>query len=228
MAGVGGDVCHDRLRRDQTAEREWVPSVADATGALRQVVDDLAVGTLPARARTRVLAPVPDAGSVGRAVRVERALWPAALVGVADVLGQAGAGARSVLLPTDGVHATRRGLTGVEIFLRGDHLDGVALHEGVSSVASDTDAASRVADHSALGVLTAGSRARVAALLVDAGQVLGALAVGHALGSAVGRCADKADQARAGRLVTSNPALGVGTAGRRLARLGWDGKWLVF
>ena len=203
LAGVPGRRLGQHwLRWDHVAEPEGVAGVARPAGALRQVVHHLAVRVLTTGSRARVLALVPNAGPVGRAVRVDGALGVAALVRVAQVLGQAGAGARSVKLPTNGVGTARAGLAGVEVLLDHGLLYQRALRERVSSVAHDADAPRRVADHPALSVLAARPRARVPALLVDAGQVGGALAVGHALWSAVGRRPGEARMARTRGLVT--------------------------
>ena len=71
----------------------------------------------------------------------------------------------------------------------------------------------------AVGVLPAGARARVHALLVVAGQVLRAVAVGAALWPAVGRSPPVLGQAGAGGGVVLNPAGGVGPARGRVARV---------
>lgn len=201
------------LRWDDVAESEWISSVARPASALRQVVHDLAVSSLTAGARARVLAFVPDARPVGRAVGVDRAFWTTALVGVADVLRQAGACTSAVLLAAHCVGAARRRLARVEVLLHRRLLDDGALHEGVPGVARHTQTARRVAHDAALGVLAASSWTGVSALVADAGQVLRALAVGHALGTAVGRCSHEARVARAGRLVARHAALGVRAAG---------------
>ena len=62
-------------------------------------------------------------------------------------------------------------------------------------------------DHLALGGGPAGPGARVAALLVDAGQVTGALAGCPALGPAVGWAAPMTRQAGAVPEVVHHPAL---------------------
>lgn len=83
--------------------------------------------------------------------------------------------------------------------------------------------------HMALGIETAGSGARVLALLVDARLVRWALGTDHALRPARGRCAHELRQARADGLALRFPALGVGAARRRLAWVnvlrgcGWRG-----
>ena len=100
------------LRRNDVAVSEGIASVAGPARALRQVVHHLAVRVLAAGPRTRVHALVANASPVGRAVRVDHTLGPAALVRVADVLGQTGARSRAVLLAADGVRSTRRGFAG--------------------------------------------------------------------------------------------------------------------
>ena len=77
-------------------------------------------------------------------------------------------------------------------------------------------------DHLALGVGPAGPGARVAALLVDAGQVTGALAVYPALGPAVGRGAHMAGQTGAVYKVVLAPALGVRPTWIRTAGIHWQ------
>lgn len=92
------------------AEREGVAGVARATRTGWKVVDNMTVGALAAGARTRVPALVAQACQAGRTVRVEYAFGPAALVGVADVLGQAHARARAPALAAHRVRAAGRGL----------------------------------------------------------------------------------------------------------------------
>ena len=81
-------------------------------------------------------------------------------------------------------------------------------------------------DHLALGGGPAGPRARVAALLVDAGQVTGALAGCPALGPAVGRAALMARQAGAEPKVVHHPALGVRPTWIRTAGIHWQRRCL--
>ena len=81
-------------------------------------------------------------------------------------------------------------------------------------------------DHLALGRGPAGPGARVAALLVDAGQVTGALAGCPALGLAVGRAALMARQAGADREVVHHPALGVRPTRIRTAGIHWQRRCL--
>lgn len=99
----------------------------------------------------------------------------------------------------------------------------VTLHKRIALISDNAHAHRRVADHSAVGVNAAGSRARVAALLIDARQVRGALAVTDAFRPAVGRFADELGQTTAGRRVvydltpTVEPTRGwdAGVNGRR-------------
>ena len=77
-------------------------------------------------------------------------------------------------------------------------------------------------DHLALGGGPAGPGARVAALLVDAGQVTGALAGCPALRPAVGRAALMARQAGAVPEVVHHPALGVWPTRIRTAGIHWQ------
>ena len=104
--------------------------------------------------------------------------------------------------------------------------DSPAAHEGVALVSLLTSAHGVVVDDLALGVGAARPGAGVAALLVDAGQVAGALAVDPALGSAVGWCAHIARQAGAGRDVVLASALGVWTTWVRIAGIHWPRRCL--
>ena len=79
-----------------------------------------------------------------------------------------------------------------------------------------------VVDHLALGGGPAGPGARVAALLVDAGQVTGALAGCPALGPAVGRAALVPRQAGAEPKVVDQLALGVWPTWIRTAGIHWQ------
>ena len=75
-------------------------------------------------------------------------------------------------------------------------------------------------DHAAQGVGAAPSRTRVHALGAHAGQVRGAVGAEQTLGTAVGRRAQEARQARARRAARLVAALGVGAARVRLAGVG--------
>ena len=101
--------------------------------------------------------------------------------------------------------------------------DGAAAAEGVASVPRLAGAHRRVVDDIALGVSPARARTRVAALELHASQVAGALGVDGALGPAVGRRAVVSRPARAGRGTSYVPALRVGPARGRNARvvIGW-------
>lgn len=100
---------------------------------------------------------------------------------------------------------------------------GVTLHERIALVPSNTHAHRRMADHSAVRVNAAGSRTRIAALLIDACQVRGAFAVTNALRPAVGRFADKLSQTTARGRVVYNLTSTVESARRRDA--GVNGCW---
>ena len=104
--------------------------------------------------------------------------------------------------------------------------DSPAAHEGVALVSLLTAAHGVVVDDLALGVGAAGPGAGVAALLVDAGQVAGALAVYPALGPAVGRGAHVARQTGARRDVVLASALGVRPARVRVTRVHGPGSGL--
>ena len=99
--------------------------------------------------------------------------------------------------------------------------DSPTAHEGVALIALLAPAHGVVVDHLALGVSPAGPGAGVATLLIDAGQVTGALAVDPALGSAVGWCAHIARQAGAGRDVVLASALGVWPTWVRITGIHW-------
>lgn len=78
------------------------------------MIDDFADRVDAAGSWTGVLTPVPNASSIGRAVGIDDALGPTALVGVTVELGQADAGRRAGHLPAHGVRATRRRLAGIQ------------------------------------------------------------------------------------------------------------------
>ena len=78
--------------------------------------------------------------------------------------------------------------------------------------------------HQTVGSGAATARARVAALLADAGLVGAAVLVDDALGSTVGRPVDEARQARADGSVGGHVALGVGAARVRSARVHRQGR----
>ena len=93
---------------------------------------------------------------------------------------------------------------------------------GVSLKALMAAAHGVVVDHLALSGGTAGPRARVKALLVDAGQVTGALAGCPALRLAVGRAAPVARQTGAVPKIVLAPALGVWPTRIRIAGIHWQ------
>lgn len=73
----------------------------------------------------------------------------------------------------------------------------VASSEGIADVVANANTVGRVHDDSALSVETAGAGARVAALLVDTGQLVRAVAIADALRSTVGWGAEMRWQAGA-------------------------------
>lgn len=145
------------------------------------MADDVTEGVLSASSRTGVLALAADAGLVGSAIRVQDALRSATFVGVPDVIRQTTARPCSVLFPALRIGSARRRHARRPLLLdnRGWWLRE-AGDERIAAVAGDTDAVWRVADHATFGVGPAASWARVLALLVDAGEVGGALAVANA------------------------------------------------
>ena len=104
--------------------------------------------------------------------------------------------------------------------------DSPTASVGVSLKALLAAAHGVVVDHLALSGGPAGPGARVAALLVDAGQVTGALAGCPALRLAVGRAALMARQAGAVPEVVHHPALGVRPTWIRTAGIHWQRRCL--
>ena len=98
---------------------------------------------------------------------------------------------------------------------------------GVSLKALLADAHSIVVEHLALSGGPAGPGARVAALLVDAGQVTGALTGCPALGPTVGRAALIARQAGAIHEIVLTPTLGVWPTWIRCTRIHWQRQCLA-
>ena len=82
------------------------------TSAHGYVVDDLAVGVLPASSGTWICALVPDTSLISRAVVVENALGPASGVGVTLIFWQTGTDAVVAL----GVGTTGRWIARVSVF----------------------------------------------------------------------------------------------------------------
>jgi len=125
-----------------------------------------------AGARARVSALGVDAGFVHGTVRADQALRPAALVGVALELWQTLAHRVRVLHSAPCVCSTRRGETRIGGSCSGGGFgrSGVADGEGVAHVVADADTVGSVHDDATVSVDSAGARAGVAALLVDAGQ----------------------------------------------------------
>lgn len=74
------------LLLNDVALDERITSVTALTSTQGSVVDSLTHGIVSAESWTGVLTPGFDASSVSRAVGVDDALWPAAFVGIADVI----------------------------------------------------------------------------------------------------------------------------------------------
>ena len=107
-------------------------------------------------------------------------------------------------------------------------VDYLALSRGPAGAGAREIAHSTVVDHLALSGGDAGLGARVVALLVDAGQVTGALSGCPALGLAVGRAALIARQAGAGCNAVYSPALRVWPTWIRIAGIHWQSRCLSF
>lgn len=195
------------------ARGERIAGVAGPADAGGHVVDRQALGVQAAHAGTRVFAAVPDAGLVGRAVRAEHALGPAAFVRIALVVFDAAARADAVSFEALGVGAARRRLARVNLLVLFDH----ALDERVAGERRRARARNGVADDVALGVAAARAGARVLALVVDAGRLRRAVGVDDTLGPAIWRRANVAEHALARRRRPVGPAQRVGAAWRRMA-----------
>lgn len=173
-----------------------------------------------ARTGARVLAPLVDASRGVEAVGVTGALWPA-VRRASDEIEQAGAGwLRSDHLAL-GIRAARAGRARIarvlERWLR--NVVPGALHQRIAGVAVGAGANGVVVDRQALGVHSAGARARIRALVLYAGLVLGALGADDALWPTGGRYSDESRLAEAHSVAVVDAAVAVGSAGRRLARV---------
>lgn len=180
------------------------------------MIDHSASGRLAAGSGAGVYALVVQTGLGAIAVGVSDTLGSTAGVRIAEVLGQAGAGAGAVSLVADGVGSARRWIARRSRLLgrRRVIVDSRALAERIARVAGVTVADGIVLDDVAEGVDTAGAWTRVRALFVLAGEISRALLVDDALGSAVWRSADVVRQAGAGREAVDDATLRVWTAGR--------------
>lgn len=98
------------------------------------------------------------------------------------------------------------------------------LGERVTGVTDHTSTHRGVADNVTVGVRTARADARILALLIDTGQLIGTLAVTNASRSAIRWAADEARQTRAEGQAVARSALRVGPANGRFARRGR--RWL--
>lgn len=162
QAGIGN---RSRCRRlKATAIREGIAGVAIIADTVGHMIDGVALSVRSTDAWTRILALVPNASLVRRAVRAKHALWATALVGIALVLIDALAGSCSVAFNALRVWATRRGFTWLGLFRLLLH----ALHEGIACIAWWTGAGDGVANDAALGVGATGAGAGIATLVVDA------------------------------------------------------------
>lgn len=192
------------------------------TRAGGQVVVHVAEGVQSAGAWTGILALLPDAGLVPGAVRVEDTLRPAAHVGISSVLRNAAA----FSTVAHRVGSTDRGVARIlhrRRWLLLDYRLGLAGIEGIAGVTRLAEAVGLVLVDSAHGVVGTRSWAGIPALLVDAGQVRGAVRIDDTLWPAVGRRSSVVGQADAGGGSESVVALRVGTTGRGVARVELEG-----
>lgn len=174
----------------------------------------LADGVAAARSRTGIHASLLLAGQMVLALVVIGALRPAVRRS-SDKVGLAGAGRLVADLAANGIGTTRRRHARIvgTLFLLGGQTSG----DGVSGHARLATADGVVVHHLALGIVAAGTSARILALLVNAGTVLGALRADHTLRLAAGRGTDVTLHTAAHRVAVGVLALAVRTAGRRLA-----------
>ena len=117
---------------------DGVTSVAQETGADGLMSVGITHSIDAAHSGARVHTLVAHTGSVGRAVIVGHTLGSAGQVGVTKVARDASAGSCSLLGPTVGIGATRRGIAGVNDLCcphSGDLGDESALSERVSIIA---------------------------------------------------------------------------------------------
>lgn len=181
------------------AAHEGVAHEAGLAAADGVVVDDAAARVRAARAGAGVGTALRHARVVLRAVGRDDALGPA-LRRRAHVARLARAHGRAVTPAAHAVRAARRRLARVHGLLgqRWRWRNRPARHQRVAREAGRARAHGRVVRHVALGVRAACARARVGALVVEAGAVARALGVLHALGPAARvRVAVVARQARA-------------------------------
>lgn len=98
---------------------------------------------------------------------------------------------------------------------------GITQYERISLESGEADAHRRVTYYSTVRVNTAGTWTRIAALLTDARQVRGTLAVADAFRSTVRRIADKFRQARARGCVVYDLASTVQSTRGWIAWINW-------
>lgn len=106
---------------------------------------------------------------------------------------------------------------------------GIASGERITSEAIVARADGRVVHHAAVGIEATGSRTRILAALINAGQSGRTLSVQRTLWPAVGRTANEIGQTGAHSRLTHDTALGVATAGTGYARIliGLRTLWLI-
>ena len=172
----------------------------------------LGIDTTEARARINTLEVL--AGLVRGTLRICGAFWPACNIRVAKVLRYALAGGGSVPLGAASIGAAWRGVARIHNLCRSrPGCDALACRECIPSVAGVALAARQVVADSAGGVHTADTRARVPAVLVDAGLVAGTLGVDGALRLALDvRVADVVSDTLAGCSSAALGTLGISAA----------------
>lgn len=202
-----------------TAERIGVSMVAHQTAALRKVIPDLALGVQTAGSWAGIATMLILAGQVTGAVRVENTFWATALIRIAEELRQTLASSGTIPLRAHGIGAARAGHARVLRF--GNISYHLASEERIAGMATDASAHGSMVDDVALGIRATHAWAGIAALLIEASQVGGALRVGNTFRPAVGRSADKSGQAAALGVVALGPAHCIGAARRWLAGIDW-------
>lgn len=97
----------------------------------------------------------------------------------------------------------------------------ITAAEGVASLTASATTDGRVVDDLTASIETARAKARVRALLVYTGARLGTFGADYALRSTRWWCAAVAGETRAHSVAVLHPALAVGAARWRLARVHW-------
>jgi hypothetical protein len=171
------------------------------------VINDLTVCVQSASSWTRIQTFIFDASFIRGTVRVEGTFGSATFIGIADVFWKTSTSSRSVLFPTDGVSSTRGWHTRCWSWLHWGHHFLQTLNKRISFVARYADTVRRVTDDATFGVLSARSRTRVFAFLVDTSQVVCTFAVADTFWSAAGWSSHKLGQTRARRSTSDFSAL---------------------